>query len=325
MYVISLYVSLSSALSLSLSAYVCSLCVCVLSPYTCYMGRLIFYTRTHTHQYRQHEQEDIYVEGDMEIEAHWMTPDGVKHDGGPNHCCWKLNSKGRDSEFREPKYPSMYALVDGEHYPQPDFIVSVSCGRCHTMALTNTGMLWCAGDRMLIEGAPMWFTNEIEAHYVAGVFHKPHAHVVACCANTDGLSYALTDDGDVYSWYYVHNTICMTLNIVKPTYTLPDWAMEPIGIYTRLSREKKLAFAMGTHERLGGGVVREVEADAVTCRKKGKAPMFDRDPPLDTSHLACHFLTMPNDLVRSLLEAIDYGKYNEEGVRRLLGARAILK
>jgi hypothetical protein len=88
-----------------------------------------------------------------------------------------------------------------------------------------------------------------------------------------------------------------------------------VGRCHGLLEELALAFAMGTHERLGAG---SAAAGGVGGRRaQGKAPAAMREEE------GCLYLMMPADLVKRVVEACGWRAEGElgEGVVRLMGGR----
>ena len=89
-----------------------------------------------------------------------------------------------------------------------------------------------------------------------------------------------------------------------------------VGRCHGLLEELALAFAMGTHERLGAG---SAAAGGVGGRRaQGKAPAAMREEE------GCLYLMMPADLVKRVVEACGWRAEGElgEGVVRLMGGAA---
>jgi len=181
-------------------------------------------------------------------------------------------------------------------------VLTVACGDAHTLAVTKDGALWSCGfgshgvlghndqnDRLV--------PTRIEAQ------HFGNANVISAAAGPSH-SAAVTDEGTLYTWGdkeglgHADKEAKLVPTCVKPRLLQG----ERVGRCHRLPQLHALAFAMGTHARLGSTV--------------GTAPGA-------ADAMGCAYLMMPGELVRQLVEACGSwpeGRAGElEGVVRLLG------
>ena len=176
---------------------------------------------------------------------------------------------------------------------------SVACGCAHTLALTNDGELWAWGQGfhgLLGLGGD---TNKTTPTRL-DPRHFAHARVsVISC----GLSHstAITEHGDLFTWG--RSSLNVDVRLRRPQQLLPVRVPRQVlggarvGRWHDLREDLALAFAMGTHPRLG----RPAEA----------AP-------------GCEYYTMSSDLVRLIVDACRLPARAEwgEGVARLMGIQA---
>jgi len=144
-------------------------------------------------------------------------------------------------------------------------------------------------------------------------------------------SAVVTDKGTLYTWGTMHGTAQETSRemptIVDPPCTRFFEEGLRIGPCHDLLPSKAIAFAMGTHQRLGGGAwpcglngsfmhAQQAYAPRKSLRQQGKSPALSTDRP-------CLYLTMPYDLVQRVVEMCALGPQGPagktEGILRLLG------
>ena len=187
---------------------------------------------------------------------------------------------------------------------------SVACGCRHTLALTQGGGLWAWGKgfRALLgvgEDISMLRPTRLDLRHFAGA---------RVCAISCGLSHsaAVTEHGDLFTWGWsavpgsttagrIWSSVDIDVRLRQHEQCLPVllprqlFGGARLGRWHDLREELALAFAMGTHPRLG---------------RPGR------------STPACEYYTMSGDLVRLIVDACRVQARAEwgEGVRRLLGS-----
>ena len=204
-------------------------------------------------------------------------------------------------------------------------VLTVSCGHFHTLAVTKDGTLWTFGhghqgalghndrnDRLV--------PTRIEAQH----FGNSKIVSVACACGTLH-SAAVTEQGTLYTWGralglgHAHGEGRLVL---VPTRIAPSLLKGArVGRCHNLPSMHALAFAMGTHARLGSVAPTAAAAGGSSQRRsqrqQGKAPAV-ADNGKD-----CEYVTMPGELVQRVVEACvswPEGRAGElQGVVRLLG------
>ena len=204
-----------------------------------------------------------------------------------------------------------------------------ACGCEHTLVVTEAGELWACGrgaqGRLgLNDGQDRLVPTRVDPQHFA------HAPISAVAAG-EPHSAAVTAGGALYTWGegeggHTGSQVPGGLghadlaNRLVPT-LVPRQLLggARVGRCHGLREELALAFAMGTHERLGassaaaggGGGKRR------SRRAQGKAPAAGREEE------GCPYLMMPADLVKRVVEAGGWRAEGElgEGVVRLMGGR----
>ena len=146
-------------------------------------------------------------------------------------------------------------------------VYSVTCGKTHTMAITKDGRLWMWG--VSGDWAGEW--KEPGGQSCTGRFLRPHpidpihfggARIVAASAGQH-FSAVVTDLNELFGWgweishrrsFYGRTVLGFFRQDEEPTpVRLPSYSMQGalVGRYQSLSKEHALAFAMGSHSRLG--------------------------------------------------------------------------
>jgi len=200
-------------------------------------------------------------------------------------------------------------------------VLTVTCGYFSTMAATKDGALWTFGmgqngtlghndrnDRLV--------PTRIEAQH----FGNANIVSVAC-----GFlhSAAVTEEGTLYTWGEASGLGHANAEAkLVPTRIAPSLLQGVrVGPCHNLPPMHALAFAMGTHSRLGSRAAPTVAAGGSSqrrsLRQQGKTPAA-ADKGKD-----CEYVTMPGELVQRVVEACVLwleGRAGElEGVVRLLG------
>jgi len=181
-------------------------------------------------------------------------------------------------------------------------VVNVACGDNHTMAITKGGVLWTFGDGLYTGHnlmPPMGGLNantpepkRIDACHFGG------ARVVSV-AGGPRTSAAATDRGTVYTWGHKgcggHRD---GKEKARPTLVDTDlFGGARIGRAQLLPQAHALAFAMGTHARLGRGV--SPGASRRSRRQHGTAPASEA---LDDSR-GCVYAMLSSELMELIVKA----------------------
>ena len=186
---------------------------------------------------------------------------------------------------------------------------TISCGLEHTLAVTEAGELWAWGQGAqgrlgLNDGQDRLVPTRVDPQHFA------HAPISAVAAG-ESHSAAVTAGGALYTWgkgeaEHTGSQVPGGLghadlaNRLVPT-LVPRQLLggARMGRCHGLREELALAFAMGTHERLGA-------SSAAGREEEG-----------------CPYLMMPADLVKRVVEAGGWRAEGElgEGVVRLMGGR----
>jgi hypothetical protein len=190
-----------------------------------------------------------------------------------------------------------------------------ACGDFHTLVVTEKGGVWAfgkgtAGQLGLNDQRDKVVPTHVNARRFAGA---QVATVAAGCEH----SAAVTDGGVLFTWGPDRLLLYSVPTPVSPH--LLHGAR--VGQWHGLAEELALAFAMGTHARLGAGA----GGAGGRGRGQGKAPAGGEDDR------GCPYLMMSGDLVKRVVEACcahlhrwgaaGKGQAFGEGVLRLMGAR----
>ena len=215
-------------------------------------------------------------------------------------------------------------------------VLTVACGYTHTMAVMKDGSLFTWG----AFATPPLFSG---LGHISNENAKTYGDCKLCPAQVnpehfDGKvvsaaagmmhSAVVTDKGTLYTWGKMHGIAhavdkCFPTAVITPLMRFMG-EEQRIGSCHTLSASKALAFAMGTHTRLGGGSavgLLLVPLTRMSLRQQGKAPAANTDQP-------CHYYTMPADLVQRVVRTCvswPAGLAGEtEGIVRLLGGGMIM-
>jgi alpha-tubulin suppressor-like RCC1 family protein len=220
-------------------------------------------------------------------------------------------------------------LVGAEEVFGGSKVRTIACGNVHTLAVTEAGELWAWG----LGAQGRLGLNDVQGRLVPTRVDPQHfAHApISAVAVGDSHSAAVTAGGALYTWGkgeagHTGSQVPGGLghadlaNRLVPT-LVPRQLLGGVrvGRCHGLREELALAFAMGTHERLGassaaaggGGGKRR------SRRAQGKAPAAGREQK------GCLYLMMPAELVKRVVEACGWRAEGElgEGVVRLMGGR----
>jgi len=194
-------------------------------------------------------------------------------------------------------------------------VLTVACGSTHTMAVMQDGSLFTCG---AFASSPLFSGLGHISNEDAGIY----CDMKSCPAQVktewfDGKvisasagqthSVVVTDQGTLYTWGTLlgtsHADVKCFPSAVIPLFPRLSWQLEKkerIGHFHALSESFALAFAMGTHIRLGGGSGVGVggKPRRMSLRQQGKAPAnmaASTDQP-------CLHHAMPADLVQRVVQ-----------------------
>ena len=179
-------------------------------------------------------------------------------------------------------------------------VVMAACSDDYTLAVTEDCALWACGDGP--HNSLPTFPNETLVMTRVDAQFFDDEKIVTVAGGADH-SIALTQNGALYTWgttRFGHDSTAMSL---LPTCIAPHHIQgERVGRWHRLPLLCALAFAMGTHDRLGSNL-HTASAAANT--------------------MGCAYVMMPGDLVKRILETCQWCPHgragNLQGLRRLLG------
>jgi len=210
------------------------------------------------------------------------------------------------------------------------------CGSCHTLVVTEAGAVWACGqgnpaELGLNDTLPRFVPTRIDQKRFA------HARVVTLAAGVYH-SAAVTHNGAVFTWGRGKDSCnpgapgglghADLRNRLVPALVSPDLLDGPVGRCLGLADDYALAFAMGTHSRLGVcGLGAGTTAAARSRRKKGgsastasrnsKRKGAGRGLVQGCFHcvwgLFITYSEMPSELVRKIVEACGWKLEGEAG------------
>ena len=220
-------------------------------------------------------------------------------------------------------------LVGAEEVFGGSQVRTISCGGVHTLAVTEAGELWAWGQGAqgrlgLNDGQDRLVPTRVDPQHFA------HAPISAVAAGSNH-SAAVTAGGALYTWGQGEaeptgsqvpgglGHVDLANRLVPTLVPRQLLGGARVGRCHGLLEELALAFAMGTHERLGAGSAAAggVGGRRRSRRAQGKAPAAMREEE------GCLYLMMPADLVKRVVEACGWRAEGElgEGVVRLMGGR----
>ena len=207
-------------------------------------------------------------------------------------------------------------------------VLTVACGHWHTLAVTKDGALWTFGEgddgKLGHNDFNDWLVpTRIEAQQFG------NANIVAVAAGSRH-SAAVTEDGTLYTWGNAPGLgHADGKTKLVPTHIAPHLLQgSRVGRCHDLPLLHALAFAMGTHARLGSAAptvpVAGGDSKRWSQRQQGKTPT-SADEGKD-----CEFFTMPGELLHRVVESCESswpeGRVGElDGVVRLLGGGMMKK
>jgi len=203
-----------------------------------------------------------------------------------------------------------------------------ACGDRHTLILTEEGVLWVCGKG---EHGVLGL-NDINNRRVPTRVEAQHFGDAKVVSATGGFNHsaAVTEYGSLYTWGKGQDAANesaglghgdMHTKLVPTCVAHHHLQGARVGRCHRLPPLNALAFAMGTHVRLGIAAPTSASAGGSSRRSRrleGKAPAAAAD-----TSTGCAYVIMPGELVQRVVEACaswPEGRAGElEGVVRLLG------
>ena len=201
-----------------------------------------------------------------------------------------------------------------------------ACGFAHTLVVTVAGSVWAWGEG---DGGQLGLNDEQSrlTPMLVGPEHFAGASVATVAGGADH-SAAVTEGGALYTWgqgeaSYPGSQVPGGLGHADLANRLVPTPVSPrllggarVGRCHGLAEEHALAFAMGTHARLGAGTGGAAVGGRRRSRRvQGKAPAGEEEGR------GCAYAEMAGELVKQVVEACRWeaGREVGEGVARLMG------
>lgn len=201
-----------------------------------------------------------------------------------------------------------------------------ACGYAHTLVVTVAGSVWAWGKG---NGGRLGLNDEQNrtTPMLVGPEHFAGASVATVAGGYDH-SAAVTEGGALYTWgqgeaSYPGSQVPGGLGHADLADRLVPTPVSPrllggarVGRCHGLAEEHALAFAMGTHARLGAGTGGAAVGGRRRSRRvQGKAPAGEEEGR------GCAYAEMAGELVKQVVEACRWeaGREVGEGVARLMG------
>ena len=195
-------------------------------------------------------------------------------------------------------------------------VLKVACGDYHSLAVTKDGALWTfsRGSHGALSHNDI---NNILVPTCIEAQHFGNAKIVST-AGGDSHSAAVTEEGTFYTWGCAHGEQAQLVPTLVATHMLQG---SHVGRCHDLPLMHALAFAMGTHARLGSAAPTALAAGGGSQKKsqrqQGKTPAA-----VDMGN-NCEYAMMPGELVQRVVEACvswpEGWTGQLEGVVRMLG------
>jgi len=185
-------------------------------------------------------------------------------------------------------------------------VVSAACGACFTMALTMVGAVWTFGGN--IDGA--LGHGHCDCLAVPRQIEQRHFGDTKIVSVSGGFRHAaaVTQQGALYTWGDRGSEHRL------PTLVGPSSLLNArIGRFQELLPSHAVAFAMGTHARLGGG-----NPSRRSMRQK------DKRPSTTVKGIPCVYVLMPAELVKRIIEASGMAPAGFGNMRRYPGFTRML-
>jgi len=239
---------------------------------------------------------------------------------------WGMNTNGQLGVGLEAHMVRVPTRVGAEDEFGGSRVLTAACGVEHTLAVTEAGALWSCGSGATGKlGLNDMNNRRVPTRVDAQRFGN--TKIVSAAAGSTH-SAVVTEDGVLYTWGMgeedgapagLGHDDMQTKLVPTPVATHLLESMR-VGRCHSLPPPIALAFAMGTHDRLG--IAAQTAAPAqdssrTSQRQQGKAPAAD-----DTNQ-GCAYVMMPGELVKRVVDTCaswPEGQSGElEGVVRLLG------
>ena len=205
------------------------------------------------------------------------------------------------------------ALVNAEAF-EGSAVLTVACGDGHTLVVTRDGAVWAWGFGSEGQLGQDDFTSHLRPRRVGAPELDCTRFVTAAAGRSH--SAAVTHDGALWAWGKLSDGGAA---VAAPTLVSPaTFSGARIGLCRALPSEHALAFAMCTHDRLGGS---DPSIRCTACNAD--------DRPLQPSEAAsaaggsCVFAGLPDHLLRMVVDMSNSWPETtaalSEGAGRLLG------
>ena len=199
-------------------------------------------------------------------------------------------------------------------------VLTAACGYFHTLAVTKDGALWTFG-----RGGHCGRASRCSNLCCIEAQHFGYAKIVSV-AGGSSHSAVVTEEGTLYTWG--NEKFSLGLGHVDEQAKLVPTLVAPhllqgsrVGRCHNLPSMHALAFAMGTHARLGSAAPTALAAGGGRQRRSQRQQ--GRTPAAVDEGNDCEYVMMPGELVQRVIEACvswPEGRAGElEGVVRLLG------
>jgi len=205
-----------------------------------------------------------------------------------------------------------------------------ACGDKHSLIVTEAGILWSFGQGAYGALGHHDINERREPTQVESQ-HFDDAKIVSAAGGASH-SAAVSEHGTLYMWGMGAGGDASPMGLDNMQHKLVPTCVAPhllrgarVGRCHRALPLHALAFAMGTHPRLGSASPKAAPAAAARCGRSRKSRRLQGDAPAPTAdtRMGCAYVTMPGELVQRVVEACaswPEGRAGElEGVVRLLG------
>jgi len=194
----------------------------------------------------------------------------------------------------------------------------VACGEFHFLVVTKDGALWTFGSGY--DGA--LGHNDRNTRLVLTRIEAQHFGNAKIVSVAGGFSHsaAVTEEGTLYTWGQASGLghanaeakwmpTCITPSLLKGTRVGPCHNLPPMYA---------LAFAMGTHFRLGSCAAPTAVAAGGSSQRRSQRQQ-GKTPAAADNGKDCEYVTMPGELVQACVSWPEGRAGELEGVVRLLG------
>jgi len=205
-------------------------------------------------------------------------------------------------------------------------VLTVACGEIHTLAVTKDGALWTFGNGAIGALGHNDHNNRLVPTRIEAQ-HFGNANIVST-AGGGSHSAAVTEDGTLYTWGNASGLGHADGEAkLVPTRIAPSLLKSArVGRCHDLPTLHALAFAMGTHSRLGSRAAPMAVAAGGRSKRRSQRQQ-GRAPAAADKGKDCEYVAMPGELVQRVVEACvswPEGRAGElEGMVRMLGGGMI--